>query len=402
MRVSSSFVSLGLAAAIILSASSASATPSVNISATPVQRLNPDGTAAASHAMPVGTIGVNYSDCVGDMRLGFTVNVTAPDSANYSLQVWAGTNGDCSLAASRTASTAVCWKVHDDLGQLGTQVVQIYARDIAAQLGLMGTSLDLQYNGPAAATSCEGKGSGEFSPSIYFVLVPSGGADGVGVSKAIKMKLGGPAAPTINSVGAGDGLLKISWTPATDTATQGFAVFVDPPVSGANPYADGGIPVTTCNTTTVDGGVDDAGNPITTTQDAGCMTTYQTVPEAGTCGSSILGSGATAAQLAPYEATTLSGSTNATATITGLTNGQTYNVAVAATDNYDNVGPVSAVSSTTCGVPAPVDDFWKKCQESGCAPGSCAVDMPGAKTGAIFSASVLALLGTLLVKRRRR
>jgi hypothetical protein len=99
--------------------------------------------------------------------------------------------------------------------------------------------------------------------------------------------------------------------------------------------------------------------------------------------------------------TTVSGETNSTYTITGLTNGTTYTVVVAAVDNYGNIGPPSIQQ---CDYPAPVNDFWKIYRTDGgqAGGGFCALEVAGAPAGSTvaFAGAVSFIL--TFVRRRRR
>ena len=97
---------------------------------------------------------------------------------------------------------------------------------------------------------------------------------------------------------------------------------------------------------------------------------------------------------------TVSGQTNSTFMITGLKNGATYNVAVAAVDNSGNVGPPSVQG---CGKPAPVDDFWKIYREDGGkAGGFCALEAVGSPAGSMLTLVGAGSLVAAAVGRRRR
>jgi hypothetical protein len=99
--------------------------------------------------------------------------------------------------------------------------------------------------------------------------------------------------------------------------------------------------------------------------------------------------------------TTVSGETDTTYTVSGLTNGTTYTVVLAAVDAFGNVGPPSVQA---CDYPAPVNDFWKIYRTDGgqAGGGLCALEAVGAPAG---SAVAFAGAGALVVagmRRRRR
>jgi hypothetical protein len=247
----------------------------------------------------------------------------------------------------------------------------------------------------------------------------------------------GPAAPTLSPVGVGDTLLTVNWNPSTDPAdTQGFNVYIDPP-PGQSPSdasqatTDGassgdGTGVLICPdsgssssdaATDADGATDAASDgPV----DSGCYysTPVNSVDGGGpggttSCPSTVLvGGGGTQTEagttggtqvLLPsqYLVDSLVGNTTSSYTIQGLTNGFNYTVAVAATDGSANTGPLSTPS---CAIPAPVDDFWKRYRQAGgsAGVGFCALETfgePGA--GGVLAASVV-LAGAAWARRRRR
>jgi hypothetical protein len=369
MRPAIVFPFLAAAAAVLLASPLARATVTVVVNSAPIQRLNQDNSTAATHGMPTGSQGLNYADCATDVKVRFTVTMAGlPDPGSY-VQAWAGPS-DCAPQAARTAATAACWPVYSaNVAQATASTIDINVQDIVAQAGLTSTGLNLAY-ARATKADCATAATripGEATLGVYFVVVPAAGGDGASVNQPFKVKLAGPAAPTGVSLSEGDGLLNVNWTPAADSTTQGFAVYTDPPVSGGDAGASAG--------------------------------------DAGLCSSAVLSSGTPAADLGAYLAATASGSTSVSATLTGLKNGTTYNVAVAAKDSYDNTGPLSALSSSTCGTPAPIDDFWKKYHEAGgTAGGDCAVMAPGASVAdpwvSYGAAGALVVLGAALARRR--
>jgi Fibronectin type III domain len=97
---------------------------------------------------------------------------------------------------------------------------------------------------------------------------------------------------------------------------------------------------------------------------------------------------------------TIPSNATGTFTITGLKNGTTYNVVVAAVDGSGNVGPPSA---EVCDYPAPVNDFWNLYRNAGgrAGGGLCALEAVGEPVQA--AAGVAMFVGTgLLAARRRR
>ncbi len=387
---------IGSAVASLALSSTAFAAPTLTLTPT-IQRFNQDGTVPAQHPMPASTQGLNFDDCNNNVKIRFTLSMSTVDSG-FSVQAFAGPS-DCGPVAARTASTAACWPVLEgNIAQAISTTVDMNVRDIVSQIGRTGPALALAYS-PASASVCSSGISGASQISVYFIAVPNGNGDtATGVNSAFKVKLTGPPAPTVTSVGAGDGLLNVNWTAAKDSDTQGFYLFTDPPLSA---ISDAGA-VTTCTDAGFsDGGVDDGGNPINIPNDASCTSAPIGVSDGSTCGATSLQAGVAGSLVKGFATGTPTGNTSSSQTVTGLTNGLTYNVAVAASDSYGNIGPISAPTSpTTCGTPAPIDDFWKIYRnDGGVAGGSC--DVSQRQGAPLFGAALLGI-GVAMLKRRRR
>ena len=85
-------------------------------------------------------------------------------------------------------------------------------------------------------------------------------------------------------------------------------------------------------------------------------------------------------------------------TISGLVDGVTYNVVVAAVDGYGNVG---APSSEVCDFPAPVQDFWQTYEtDGGKAGGFCTLE--GVGLGGTSLAGFAGIVGLAGIVRRMR
>ncbi len=97
---------------------------------------------------------------------------------------------------------------------------------------------------------------------------------------------------------------------------------------------------------------------------------------------------------------TVTGETDSTFTITGLTNGTTYTIVVAAVDNFGNIGPPS---TEACDFPAPVNDFWKIYRTDGGGAGGsfCALEAVGAPAGSTVAFAGAGALVAMGLRRRR-
>ena len=107
-----------------------------------------------------------------------------------------------------------------------------------------------------------------------------------------------------------------------------------------------------------------------------------------------------------YECGSITGNTGTSvraASIAGnpLVNGTRYAVAVAATDAFGNVGPLSPV---ICEVPAPTTDFWESYKNAGGAAGGgfCTTSGPGLPAGSLAVLGITGLVVGSLVRRRGR
>lgn len=158
----------------------------------------------------------------------------------------------------------------------------------------------------------------------------------------------------------------------------------------SDPLLSGGTTVGgTSSTTTTTEVLDDAGNVVDSAvvgpTNGGIWT-----PPAG----HVLNPNATTGS-------TITGQTNSTYTITGLTNAKSYTVVVAAVDNYGNVGPPS---TQACDCPAPVTDFWKtyRTDGGGAGGGFCALEAVGAPAGSTVAFAGAGSLVVATLRRRRR
>jgi hypothetical protein len=263
--------------------------------------------------------------------------------------------------------------------------------------------------------------AGVSTVTIYFLVFANGAQTPTAqASYAVKVKLAGPNACTNVVAGGGSGEIVVTWTPPSgDTSVQGFDLFAAPDGSTTS-LSDAST--TTCDASSVgtteldDAGnviTDDAGNPIYFDDagnilgaDAGCTTT---TPTANSCSGtpSIDVSGISCSSSSSSEAGTVNanggvcnvigGITSNKGSITGLTNETQYTAAVAAFDQYGNVG---AISTAVCSTPKPIDDFWTVYNQSG-GNAFCALSLVGGPGGGI-AAALVGVAGMIFVRRRRK
>jgi Fibronectin type III domain len=442
-------------------------TPTSQINPT---RLLPNGQAAATRPINLNPTGINYSDCINDLTLEFSVeasNFTGVDT----LEVWATNQGDCTVNTTRgiDASAAACWQVSQGIPGLVsagmTENFSIKVRDIVGPqnappypAGFAETEAHGELLGTAA---CATQPSFLAVPMYIWFLAVDGGGNSVGSpyeygattttpATPFNVDLIGPPAPVSVTEAVGDTLFIASWTANVDSDTAGYDVFIDPIPGQEATSTNGGSSQqvlycpdsgTTGATQVITGSGDDASDSgddgedaaTTTTSsgaDASCFYITAGGPSTNTtCGDSTLASGfvedsgATTSTevdgsvetgiggnstipcanlIGGCGATTPTVSSNQTGTytITGLKNGTTYNVVVAAVDGSGNIGPPSA---EVCDYPAPVNDFWNLYRNAGgrAGGGFCALEAVGEPVPA--AAGVAMFVGTgLLAARRRR
>jgi hypothetical protein len=356
---------------------------------------------------------INFDDCNVDETIDFSVSISAPNSA-WTLQVWAGAN--CDNQTYRVTPTVLnCWQIGPGLsvGALNPPAIPISVRDILYGRTLAsGASTGVSASGGSAdadagiagadsiagASATAGSGgtsgtagvapttlppdqaactpkdaaTGAQNISVYFMMVDSSSAiQGTFATWAASYKLLAPPPPDVVSAGIGENLLPIRFsysTPSTDNSINGYNFYCNPPPgtaaaadAGVLPV-DGGVPVTSCD------GV------ASTKLMQGMLVTGLDNFRCGGAGKSATGGNAT-----------------------GLVDGVKYDVAVATTDSYNNVGTLSTV---TCAVPQPVTGFFKAYQEAGgrAGGGFCSFSR---HREPFALAALLGLASCLLLRRRR-
>ncbi|HSQ62259.1 MAG TPA: hypothetical protein VLM85_03565 [Polyangiaceae bacterium] len=425
-----------LAAATFLLAGRASAAPTVAFTSTPPIRLASDGKTQIPTLIVHGNQqGVNFKECADDTYIQFSLQLGNLPTSD-SLQAWAGT-GDCTQAGTTSGQNPTCWPIFPSNIQATSLVLTVNVRvaDIVSQL--FSATKVLTYSAAKAPDVCSSAAantttttttddagntvvsSGETSVNIWFMWFGGGKPtpDSNAPAYPIKVKLVGPNAPTNVAASSGDGEVIVTWNgPPGEADLQGYNVYASP--SGGAPVGDAAGDVTTVcgdaaqGTQLLDDAglpvyddagnpvfVDDAGNPIT--QDAGCYQVYNPPGGGGTCSTSTsINTSDQAIDAGTTIVKQATGTTNAKASVTGLTNGVSYAIAVAAFDSFQNDGQLSSV---VCASPAAIDDFWKKYrEEGGTAGGFCALQAVGGPGGMPFGALVMIVAGAAIARYRRR
>jgi hypothetical protein len=193
--------------------------------------------------------GINYSDCISDMTLVYTVNLSG--FTGQAVEVWVSQNGnDCTQATNRgNNGIADCWLVAS-LPAVNQPAATNYNIPVRVQdiVGLQQTSpspTEQVHEGPSACSTQPTETAVQFI--VYFIPISGNVSSGTGYQQQINADLVGPTAPLNVSIGDGDTVFILNWTANTDADTGGYDVFVDPiPGSGETEAS-----TTTGTTTTV-------------------------------------------------------------------------------------------------------------------------------------------------------
>ena len=332
---------------------------------------------AARSANRLNTL-INRSDCDNDDIMSFPVTLT--NRGTYSLQAWVGTTNCADQTIRQSSTQQQCWKVYDAIPggtnpnapTLGIPVRSM----VAGYTSLFGGTPASNDGGAGGAANTAGTGgdtssagaatggatsnptqpigtlvmagkeactpvstvAGATTLTVYIMLVDASTQAAAASDTWVgTFKLVGPPAPDQVSIGIGGNLLvmnfKYSSAPADQTG-NGYYLYCDPPPGSA---------------AALDAGLLEPDASAGMTLSCGVPNSQVLVPgmAAPTDGAYRCGSAAKSSE---------------TANATGLVNGVAYNVAVAAYDLYENVGPLS---SLTCEVPQPVTGFFKAYRDAG-------------------------------------
>lgn len=193
----------------------------------------------ATRSTGLNPTGVNYSDCVSDMTLGFPVVLNGFGVGNNSdaMQIWASANGTCTFDQERgNGGIASCWLVNNGFAA-GTpangvsQSFYVRVQDLVGpQQAPPNPPMGVVHEG---ASACLAQPSFAAVPiTLWFVPLSSENTfdmNAQALSWTVGTDLVGPPAPSGLTVGAGQALLIAQWTANPDSDTVGYDVFIDPP-----------------------------------------------------------------------------------------------------------------------------------------------------------------------------
>ncbi len=420
----------------------------------------------STRPMNLNPTGINYSDCISNMTLQFSVALSGFNAADDAImEIWASRGTDCTSPIARgIGGVATCWNLGAgtpaDFVAVSTvtQNFDIRVQDIIGPENEESPPITYQRFG---AEACTAQPTSAAVPiTLWFLPLDSiGDLLGTPYQYSLGTDLVGPPAPVGVTEAVGDTLFTVSWTPNVDADTAGYDVFIDPiPGSTTLSASDASLTQLICpdasadasSTVVEEASTDEAGSDdaqvadattVTTVTSSGCynapVSTGSSGNSKGVCTSTILtggividagtvttdetdeagdiigtsvssGSGGistipTANAVNLNEGFTVSSESSGSYTITGLTNGVTYNVVIAAVDGSGNVGPPSP---EVCDFPAPVNDFWKLYRTAGgeAGGGFCALEAVGMPVGStlVFGGVGVGLLALARRRRRRR
>lgn len=338
---------------------------------------------------------INANDCLADVTLQFTLQISGTISANYRLEAWVG-SGDCSpLTARNGTNTSICWPVlPGPVTAQNTTPMNIRVRDIVANLSV--PQKPILYT-EAGDEACSAQATpGQTTLNLYFLFLDGANNPGASAATPIDIDMVGPDSPNDVTAGEADRVIVARWTQTTTSGSDrtGYNVYCAPVDTIENTGTDepGGQVICEDGGFT-DAGVDEEGNPLPGEPiDGGC--TF--VPDEGA------GSDPTCPK-PPLSALCGSVGQSGEARLSdNIENGRRYTVAVAAVDKFGNPGPLS---NSACVTPGPVADFFNNYRGAGGQAGGCALEGVGlpASGGVAFvgGAATLAALLRRVIRRRK-
>ncbi len=384
--------SAALALAVVLAASAAPAQVFTNVVRSGSPRTSDPGSVTTT-LTPTSPIGLR--DCAGEVW-SFTVNFSAGVSGTLasSLSYYIGIDAmSCASSSTRypvTTGTAQCWPINQSPSLTFTNPTTPLSYTVR---------IESRWLVDPVAGNCAAPGTTQgTSGTNYLALLAFPPSDNNVIGTYTVTYDGTPPQAPANVIAApAENSLVVTWNYATsissdpDAATtsssvpsdlQGFWLLCDPP--GGLAPTDGG---------TGDGGTVDAAASGDDPTDTGC-------------GASALASATfdpnDSAAFARYRCSDLMGPTATRGIAQGLTNGQSYQVAVVAQDLAGNRSTVALASR--CVTPVPVTDFWESYRASGgvATPGACTVRRGRAGSGGGAAAVVLAAAALWIRRRRSR
>lgn len=372
-------------------------------------RIGTDGKIVQKRPLNLTPEGVSLQDCIDDQRIRFPLALgdIQTSDGNGSLEVWASLSGvDCGTQVNRTSATQVCWKLN---GGSNIAVSVNPNVDIAVREIMSGFADPKTPN--ASQSVCGTVDLANFAVQFLYFAPGQQATPATSLNLSVQVDTIGPAPPSGLGTKPGNGRITVTWT--NISGEGGLSA-----LTGVRAYCDLQQATTTAPSPSnpdtelvCEGGIDDAGTEF----DAGCTEvevdggTSSGTPTTTECsspnfvtsdGSNILPDQAFNDRFLCGSVTGNTGSSLIADSFGGrpLENGTTYAVAVAATDQFGNNGPLSPV---VCEFPEATNDFWDNYGRAGGQAGStcAATGAIGAPAGGI---GLLAVFGGVVVSFARR
>ena len=358
--------------------------------------------------------GISYQDCVDNQGIKITLTMPPP-AANASLQVWGSLSGaDCSAQTARSGGVAVCWRI---LSGIPLSINPSFVLPVRKIIGGRNNAKDTTKDPDDGLDGIGVCGTVPLTTiSVQFLYFAPGDLASAAQKAELPVTANtiGPVAPTGLQMKPGNTRLQISF----DSLGEGGIVelsevhaYCDPD-PGTGPTTAPSTTTHVCDAAAAEAAAADADAAVD--PDAGC---FDVTVEGGTtpgvsCASNAFtpGDGGTIlpdqAFNDKYLCGTLpvasTGNTIKADTLRGapLLNLHNYAVALAATDSFKNVGPLSAV---VCNDPEQTHDFWEDYKNSGGAAGGgfCSIESPGVPLGSFTLIGMAVVLGASVWRRSR-
>lgn len=388
-------------------------------------RADADGKDVRKRPQNLTPDGISFQDCIDNVRIRYPLTMNSPQGNDH-VEVWAAlSSNDCSSQTARQAgANKVCWRLY------GEQNVPLQANqnvDIPVREILAGATNASSLYDPATTAACGAVDLTTINVQFLYFTAGDTASPADKLAVAVQADTIGPVAPSGVSPMPGNRRIHVSWNSYGEggvVSLTGVNVYCDVESSGGstNTCPDTGVaPVDDAEGEGEDEGDGDASDEEVEAPEeeldastvecappadhaSGCMSANPSPNFVASDGSSIIpdaefdskykcGDGVTGNTATSVVADRFDGAP--------LVNGTRYVVAVAATDAFGNVGPLSR---PVCDFPEETSDFWESYKRAGGGGGGgyCSVDGVGLPMG---SASVLAIVATTalsVIGRRRR
>lgn len=409
------FTAIIIALASLLYVAPAMAQATISIAnETSLPRIDKNGNDIKKRDQTLNPEAVSLQDCVDDQRIRFTL-LMAGFEGNASIEVWAAAGGvDCSAQTTRTSASQQCWKVSSNVPLSQTVNVDIPVRNIMS---------GAPPNTPVAPSTDPNNLCGKVDLtkiSVQFLYFSPGNIATPASKKdvAITVDTVGPAPPTGIRVLPGNTRIQVTWDNISGegglSVLSGVRVYCDPAqATTITTTKDASCTITQNEASTdpdAEAGTEDAGTTevceeggvsTTTTADCSSANFLQTTSDGKVEPKTPDG-----AFNSTYLCGEAPGNTGTTVVATKigdkpLVNGTRYAVAVAATDAYGNVGPLSDV---ICETPELTTDFWENYRDAGgqAGGGFCATAPEETPLGSFASFGVVIVAAAGVVRRMRK